>query len=276
MEIKKIKELLALGPSDDQLKLLHSDKRTTVHKLLLAYEKRKKLMQEEHNRFKSLLNYEAEYYKKGVKAIAGVDEVGRGPLAGPLVIAAVILPEDVFIEGLNDSKKLLPSKRKKIFVEIVSKAIDIAVNIVSVSNIDKLNIYKATQEGMVQVLNALKIRPEIALVDAMPLNLETIKTHAIIHGDALSASIAAASVVAKVMRDEMMERLGSIFYNYDFAGNKGYGSKEHMRAIEEFGATEWHRRSFAPVRHKNLEPVKSFKNMIYYPLCDTYEFVSED
>ncbi len=213
-----------------------------------------------------MLNYEKEYMAlPGIRYIAGVDEAGRGPLAGPLVIAGVILPEDVFIAGLNDSKKLSEAKREALYPEILKKAVAVLVNVVSISNIDTENIYHATQEGMEQILRQIRVRPQVALVDAMHPLVEGIETVPIIHGDALSASIAAASVVAKVTRDRLMKQLDKVYPQYGLAQNKGYGSQLHMYAIRQFGATKIHRRSYEPIRSMNLPPVEVRDNYLFEP-----------
>ncbi len=219
-----------------------------------------------------MMAYENKYYADGAKCIAGVDEAGRGPLAGPLVIAAVVLPKDVFISGLIDSKQLSAAKRDKLYDEVLAKAISASVNIVSISNIDELNIYRATQQGMGQVLEHLDVKPDVALIDAMPVEAEVIKTVSLIHGVALSASIAAASVIAKVTRDRIMERLAELYPQYGFAGNKGYGSKEHMQAIKEIGATKWHRRTYEPVKSMQLPVVQKQDNILYSPIKDAYQY----
>lgn len=196
----------------------------------------------------SLLNYEKELWSKGHKYIAGVDEAGRGPLAGPLFVAAVILPQDSYIMGLDDSKKLTARKRDIIYQEICEKALAINVVNISVTTIDTVNIYQATKSGMIQALETLTIRPSVALIDAMPLDNLPFETISLIHGDALSASIAAASVVAKVTRDKFMIALDEIYPEYRWIKNKGYGTKEHMVAIENHGITPHHRTSFEPVK----------------------------
>ena len=214
----------------------------------------------------NMLRYEKEYMAlPGIQYIVGVDEAGRGPLAGPLVIAGVILPEDVFIAGLNDSKKLSEAKREALYPEILEKAVAVLVNVVSISNIDKENIYHATQEGMEQILRQIRVRPQVALVDAMHPHVEGIETVPIIHGDALSASIAAASVVAKVTRDRLMQELALVYPQYGLAQNKGYGSQLHMDAIRQFGATKIHRRSYEPIRSMNLTPVEDRDNYLFEP-----------
>lgn len=276
MKISEVKELLLGNPSSEQIKMLQADERGGVQKLLVAYYKRLEKEAQEKERFTKMLAYESEYYAQGVQYVAGVDEAGRGPLAGPLVIAAVILPRNAFIAGLNDSKQLSAAKRDKLYDEIIAKAVAIEVNIVSVSNIDKYNIYAATQRGMAQVLEHLPVQPQVALIDAMPVTAKNIECVPIVHGDALSASIAAASIIAKVTRDRIMERLDTLFPDYGFAHNKGYGSGAHMQAIAEFGATKWHRRSYEPVKSMQLEPVAAADNELYSPQLDCHYVFSID
>ena len=276
MNITEIKELLAGAPTAEQLATLAADERKGVQKLLAAYNKRLEKAAAEKERFTAMLKLERELYDEGCELIAGVDEAGRGPLAGPLVIAAVILPKDVFISGLNDSKQLSAAKRDMLYNEIMAKALDIEVNIVSVSNIDELNIYSATQQGMAQVLENLHCRPQAALIDAMPVKVPGMKIESVVHGDALSASIAAASIIAKVTRDRIMERLDLVYPAYGFANNKGYGSGAHMQAVGELGATRWHRRSFEPVKSMQLPPVVAEENILYAPQTDNYEYPVEE
>ena len=229
MKLAEIKNLLAGDPTEEQLQVIRQDERAGVQKLLAAYNKKLEKEKAERERFANMLQYEKEYLDlPGITHIVGVDEAGRGPLAGPLVIAGVILPEDVFIAGLNDSKKLSEAKREALYPEILEKAVAVLVNVVSISNIDKENIYRATQEGMEQILRQIRVRPQVALVDAMHPQVEGIETVPIIHGDALSASIAAASIVAKVTRDRLMLQLDKVYPQYGLAKNKGYGSQLHM------------------------------------------------
>ncbi len=268
MKISEVKELLAGVPTPAQLEKLRTDERSGVQKLLAAYDKRLAKEAAEKERFYQMLAYERRFYDQGAQYIAGVDEAGRGPLAGPLVIAAVILPQEVFISGLNDSKQLTAAKREKLYDEVLAKAVAVEVNIVSVSNIDTYNIYSATQRGMAEVLEHLSSKPNVALIDAMPVRVKDVETISIIHGDALSASIAAASIIAKVTRDRIMERLDVVYPGYGFASNKGYGSGAHMQAIAELGATRWHRRSYEPVKSMQLEPVAAAANELYSPKID--------
>ena len=272
MTISEIREILLESPSEEFLVELELDQRVAVKKLLQAYHKRIEKAALERERFHKILSYERQYYDEGAKLIAGVDEAGRGPLAGPLVIAAVVMPQEFFISGLNDSKQISASKRDKLYDEILQKALSVSVNIVSISNIDELNIYRATQQGMAEVLLHLDKQPDVALIDAMPVEAGDIKTVSLVHGDALSASIAAASIVAKVTRDRIMEKLAVLYPAYGFAGNKGYGSKEHMQAIKNEGATSWHRRSYEPVKSMNLEAVEKQENILYSPIKDGYEY----
>ena len=267
MKLQEIKAILAGDPTEEQLQVIRQDERTGVQKLLAAYDKKREKEKQERERFANMLQYEKEYLSlPGITHIIGVDEAGRGPLAGPLVIAGVILPEEVFIAGLNDSKKLSEAKREALYPEILDKAVAVLVNVVSISNIDKENIYRATQEGMEQILRQIRVRPQVALVDAMHPHVEGIETVPIIHGDALSASIAAASVVAKVTRDRLMLKLAQAYPQYGLAQNKGYGSQLHMDAIRQFGATKIHRRSYEPIRSMNLAPVEERENYLFEPV----------
>ena len=276
MKIAEVKELLAGEPTEQQLAELVQDERSGVQKLVASYYKRQEKLKAAKQKFYEMQAFERECYAAGQQLVAGVDEAGRGPLAGPLVIAAVILPQDVFISGLNDSKQLSAAKRDLLYEEIMAKALDIEVNIVSVSNIDELNIYAATQQGMAQVIENLHCKPQTALIDAMPLRLPDIKVKSIIHGDALSVSIAAASIIAKVTRDRIMERLDEVYPAYGFAHNKGYGSAAHMQALAEQGATRWHRRSYEPVKSMQLAPVAAEENILFAPQLDNYEYPVED
>ena len=190
-----------------------------------------------------LLSYENNLYKSGINYIAGVDEVGRGPLVGPVVAAAVILPKGYKLEGLTDSKQLSEKKRNTFYDIIMKDAIAIGVGIKSNKIIDEVNIYEATKLAMKDAINNLSVKPEHVLIDAMPLELD-IPTTSIIKGDALSESIAAASVIAKVTRDRMMYELDKEYPEYGFEKNKGYGSKDHIEAIKKVGPCKIHRRSF--------------------------------
>ena len=204
----------------------------------------------EMKRVQDLYQFEDELRQEGFNLIAGVDEAGRGSLAGPMLVAAVILPpNDIFIDHLNDSKKLTHNMREKVYAEIVEKAICYSYVAVSIEQIDKDNIYQATLKGMYEAVKQLKIQPEYVLTDAMKVNFdEPIKTKSIIRGDSLSASIAAASIIAKVTRDRMTDEWDKIYPQYGFSHNRGYGTKIHIEAIKNFGFCPLHRHSFEPVK----------------------------
>ena len=190
--------------------------------------------------------YERELREKGVTLIAGVDEVGRGPLVGPVVAACCILPEKFNLDGLTDSKKLSEKKRDFFFEEIKRQAISYGIGVVSAKKIDEVNIYEATKIAMKEAINNMPIKPEHILIDAMPLELD-IPTTSIIKGDLKSITISSASVLAKVTRDRMLYELDKEYPMYDFKNNKGYGTKKHLEAIESFGVIDEHRRSYSPV-----------------------------
>ena len=204
-----------------------------------------------------LLKYEKELYKKNISLIAGVDEVGRGPLVGPVVAAAVILPKNYELLGLTDSKKLSEKKRDAFYEILQTDAIAIGVGVISAKIIDEVNIYEASKLAMKEALSNLKIKPEYVLIDAMPLDLDVDST-SIIHGDALSLSIAAASVIAKVTRDKMMYDLDKKYPEYGFAKHKGYPTKQHLQAIKKYGVLDNYRFSYKPV--KNVVEEKSLVN----------------
>lgn len=194
-----------------------------------------------------LYQYESELINKGIKLIAGVDEVGRGPLVGPVVTAAVILPINYKLDGLTDSKKLTEKKRDKFYDIIMNDAISIGIGIINNEIIDKVNIYEATKLAMIEAINNLNIKPEHILIDAMPLDIDISHT-SIIKGDAKSLSIAAASVIAKVTRDRMMYELDKKYPMYNYKKNKGYPTKEHIEAINKYGINNLYRKTYGPVK----------------------------
>ena len=196
-----------------------------------------------------LYKYEKELYKENYKLRGGVDEVGRGPLVGPVVAACCVLPSDFYLEGLTDSKKLSEKKRDIFFEYIKEHAISYGVGVVSPERIDEINIYEASREAMIIAIKEVQkqIPLEVVLVDAMPLNID-IKSISIIHGDALSISIAAASVIAKVTRDKMMYELDKKYPEYGFASHKGYPTKKHIEAINKYGLIEGYRKTYGPVK----------------------------
>ena len=195
----------------------------------------------------NLYEFEEKLYDEGFHLICGVDEAGRGPLAGPLVVAACILPPFLSIAGINDSKQLSAKKRKELYKVIVKNALAYKIVFVTEEDVDSLNIYQATKKGMLMAIAGLKNKPDYALIDAMPLGELEIPHNSIIHGDARCASVAAASILAKVTRDEYMEKMDIKYPNYGFKKHKGYGTKAHMQALEKYGPCKIHRKSFAPV-----------------------------
>ena len=247
--IKEIKERLAMIDELDHplFEELILDGRAGVK---AAISKRKRELQkqvDEDLRLEKMLAYEKELYTQGIQLIAGVDEVGRGPLAGPVVAAAVILPENCKIPGLNDSKKIPKSKHKEIYEAVLQNAIAIGIGVKDNQVIDQVNIYEATKLAMMEAIGQLDPQPQHLLIDAMKLDLPISQT-SIIKGDANSLSIAAASIVAKVTRDQMMEEFDREYPGYDFAQNAGYGTAKHLAGLEQLGVTPIHRRSFEPVK----------------------------
>ena len=199
-------------------------------------------LEEERAREYALLRYEREYEAEGL--IAGVDEAGRGPLAGPVVAAAVILHPGAEILGINDSKKLSEAKREALYPEILEKCMAVGVGIVSAARIDEINILQATYEAMRKAVSGLCFAPDVLLVDAVTIPGVELRQVPIIKGDAKSLSIGAASIVAKVTRDRMMRELDAVYPEYGFAGHKGYGTAAHIEALKTFGPCPIHRRSF--------------------------------
>lgn len=190
--------------------------------------------------------FETELYNNGINFIAGIDEVGRGPLVGPVVTAAVILPKDFYDERINDSKKLTEKKRELLYDVIMENALSVGIGMSSPEVIDEINILNATKKAMIEAINNLSVKPEHLLIDAVKLDIDIPQT-SIIKGDAKSESIAAASIIAKVTRDRMMVELDKKYPMYDFKHNKGYGTKKHTEALYQYGPIEEHRKSFAPV-----------------------------
>lgn len=194
-----------------------------------------------------MLEFEKKIRAQGKTKVAGIDEVGRGPLCGPVVASSVILPENIDIPGLTDSKKLSPKKRIRLYDEIVEKAVSIGVGIINEDRIDEINILNATIEAMILSIEDLNIKPDFLLVDGNMKNITSIPQESIIKGDSKSLSISAASVIAKVTRDRLMKDYDMIFPNYGFSRNMGYGTKEHIQALEKSFSTPIHRKTFKPV-----------------------------
>lgn len=201
--------------------------------------------------------YENELLKKNIVNVAGIDEAGRGPLAGPVVAGCVILPQNYFLPGLDDSKKLTEKKREHYYQEIINHAVSYGIGIVDVCDIDKYNILECTKIAMLKAVTNLKVKPEHLLVDALKLDIDIPQT-SIVKGDTKSVSIAAASILAKVTRDKYMIEMAKIYPEYHFEKNKGYGTKEHIEALAKYGVTPIHRRSFEPVKYLTQKTVTLF------------------
>ncbi|WP_147532105.1 ribonuclease HII [Bacillus marasmi] len=232
---------------NDFIKILKEDDRKGVQQLLARWQKQQDHAKMLQQKFQEMSQYEQKLRKQGFQNIAGIDEVGRGPLAGPVVAAAVILPENIYLPGLDDSKKLSEQKREELYEQIITGAVAYQVGIISAEEIDQINIYEATKKAMLTSIAGLSTKPDYLLIDAMKLTTPY-PYEAIIKGDAKSISIAAASIVAKVTRDRMMKELHEQYPDYGFASNMGYGTKEHMDALQVVGITPYHRKSFAPIK----------------------------
>jgi ribonuclease HII len=203
------------------------------------------MKEKEEARLIELKKEEKEFFDKGVKYIAGIDEAGRGPLAGPVVVASVILPENSMIEGVNDSKKVSENKREKLYDIILEEAISYGIGIIYQDEIDDINILQATKKGLTTAIRQMEIKPNIIMVDALTgIDTLGIPYKSIIKGDAKCYSIAAASIIAKVTRDRIMREWDKIYPEYGFSSHKGYGTAKHISAIKEYGPCPIHRRTF--------------------------------
>ena len=245
MKIGEIRDLLQAAENQmlpDFIARFESDERSGVRQLVQRAQKRLDALEKERERLMAMHQYEEQY--KDCQAICGIDEAGRGPLAGPVVAAAVILPKDCEILYLNDSKQLSAKKRELLYDEIMEKAVSIGVGYATPQRIDEINILQATYEAMREAIAGLKIRPQVLLNDAVKIPQVEISQVPIIKGDAKSLSIAAASVIAKVTRDRLMKDYDKLMPEYGFAKHKGYGSAAHMEAIRKFGSSPIHRQSF--------------------------------
>ncbi|HAG04888.1 MAG TPA: ribonuclease HII [Lachnospiraceae bacterium] len=238
LKATKIEELLSF------VEKYSADERSGVTKLVETANKKhvKYLMEKE--RMNRISSYERKYISMGYKNIGGIDEVGRGPLAGPVVTACVILPNGCIIEGVDDSKRLSAEKREELCEVIKREAVDIGVGVADNEEIDKINILRATKLAMKRAIEAMKTKPDMLLIDALTLDEVDIPQEAIIKGDSKSISIAAASIVAKVTRDKMMKELAEKYSVYGFETNVGYGTAEHIEAIKKHGPCDIHRRTF--------------------------------
>ena len=253
MKISEIRDILKQDEVPEEvLQQILSDERKGVQNLVVSYMKRLEKESEERLRVESMYEVESEFYKKGLTHIVGIDEVGRGPLAGPVTVAAVILKPHWFAYGLNDSKKVTIKHRETIAEKIQKEAVDVSIVSLPPEEIDALNIYEATMMAMYQAVKNLKVKPDAVIVDAMPLHFNC-PTVSLIHGDAKSASVAAASIAAKVYRDKIMDEYDTIYPGYGFAKNKGYGTAVHIQALHTLGITPIHRKSFEPVKSMVLK-----------------------
>ena len=241
-EIKAIYQAASEEMLPDFISRFIADERKSVQALVEKADKRLLALEKEKERIYQMSSYEREY--ADCEYICGIDEAGRGPLAGPVVAAAVILPKDCDILYLNDSKKLTAKKRDELFDIIKEKAVAYGVGFATPERIDEINILQATYEAMREAVNKLEIVPDILLNDAVTIPGLSMRQVPIIKGDAKSVSIAAASILAKVTRDRLMMEYDSLMPQYGFASNKGYGSAMHIQALEEYGATPIHRKSF--------------------------------
>lgn len=249
LTIKEIKQVLAEieDLTDPQLAELKSDPRKGVQTATRATIKRLQKKAEALAEFEHRFRYERSFWHHGLQYVAGVDEVGRGPLAGPVVSAAVILPHDFDLIAVNDSKQLTPSIRAELAPKIRAEALSIGIGMVDNHGIDELNIYQATRVAMKQAVEALDPRPEEIIVDAMQIPVPIRQTR-LIKGDAKSISVSAASIVAKVYRDHLMDEYAKRYPEYDFPHNAGYGTAKHLAALKAYGPTPIHRMTFAPVK----------------------------
>ncbi|KGX93184.1 ribonuclease HII [Pontibacillus halophilus JSM 076056 = DSM 19796] len=247
--IQQIKERLnGEDLTTEEVELYRQDTRKGVQKAVVQYEKRVQEFVRLEEQFYEMKQFERKHQQSGYTYIAGIDEAGRGPLAGPVVAGAVILPDDFYLPGLNDSKQLSEAKREYYFDYINEHACATGVGVVSSKEIDEWNIYEATKVAMMRAIGELEVAPDMLLIDAMKLPEANLPYEAITKGDARSVSIAAASVIAKVTRDRYMKKLGEQYPDYQFEKNMGYGTKAHLEAIERVGTLQEHRHTFAPIK----------------------------
>lgn len=250
MTVAAIKDLLQQETENtaDLLRAMQDDRRASVRKLADTFLKRKLREEQERERVLHMYARETAYYNEGMYHVAGIDEAGRGPVAGPVMIAAVILPPYWECAGLNDSKKVPPARRDALYDRIMAEAVAVSCIAKSEQDIDELDIYHATMKGMYEAVQGLSVPAEAVLVDAMPLHDLTVPHESIVHGDSVSASIAAASIIAKVTRDRLMMKYDALYPQYGFAVHKGYLTQRHIDAIHAYGPCPIHRRSFEPIK----------------------------
>lgn len=249
IDIKKIFQAADIEKLPELIETYSADERKAVQVILLSAKKKLEALHKERERMEQMFQYERQYCDFAY--ICGIDEVGRGPLAGPVVAGAVILPKDCDILYLNDSKQLSEKKREELYDVIMKEAVATGLGYVAPERIDEINILQATYEAMRQAIDNLSVKPDLLLNDAVTIPIVDTRQIPIIKGDAKSASIAAASIIAKVTRDRLMVQYDSIFPEYGFASNKGYGAQIHVEALKKYGPCPIHRRSFI----KNIIPV---------------------
>lgn len=249
LSIAQIAERLTtiVDESDPFFREINQDERKGVIQTIAKWRKQQEQQRLLRKKFGEMTTFEKKYRAQGYQYIVGIDEVGRGPLAGPVVAAAVILPEDFFLAGIDDSKKLTENKREEYAEFIKREALAYSISMIDANEIDEMNIYQATKKAMLTAIASLHIKPDFLLIDAMKLDTPY-SSESIIKGDAKSVSIAAASIVAKVARDQLMKDISLSYPVYGFQQNMGYGTKEHIEAIQKYGITPYHRKSFAPVK----------------------------
>lgn len=250
LSVKEMKEKIQqmTSQADSFYQIALQDERKGVQAALKSWEKQQEKRRALEKHFEEMQTFERKAKAAGYQWIAGIDEVGRGPLAGPVVAAAVILPEDFRLFEVNDSKQLSAQKREELYAAIQEQAVAIGIGVISEKIIDEVNIYEATKLAMLEAIKQLKIAPDYLLIDAMKLAID-IPQESLIKGDARSVSIACASIIAKVTRDNMMAEYHEQYPDYDFIHNAGYGTKKHLAGLKEKGVCPIHRKTFAPIKN---------------------------
>ncbi|MFC0524121.1 ribonuclease HII [Pontibacillus salicampi] len=246
--IAQIKQHIEAGLTTEEELAFRRDARKGVQQLMRKYDRERAKQEELRQQFNDMSKWERECRARGKRYIAGIDEAGRGPLAGPVVAAAVMLPEDFYLPGLTDSKQLTLAEREHFFTYIQEHAVSYGIAMVDSKTIDEINILQATKQAMLQAIQQLNPTPDQLLIDAVPLPEASLTYQSMPKGDQRSISIAAASVLAKVSRDRYMSQLGQQYPGYHLEKNMGYGTKAHLDALRNQGVTPYHRLSFAPVK----------------------------
>lgn len=261
--IAELKQLFKAGTVNEALVAnLRMDERKGVQQLVERYDREKQKQRELERKFQEMCWFEQQGYGKGHRFIAGMDEAGRGPLAGPVVAATVILPRDIMLPGLDDSKQLNETTRLSLFDRIKEQAVSYGISIVSNQLIDKLNIFAATKRAMYEAIHQLDPVPDHILIDAVTLDKLPCSSESIVKGDQKSVSIAAASILAKVTRDHIMKKIDTEFPHYGFASNMGYGTKHHISMLGQHGISPYHRKSYAPVRNAQTSLRQAYEGIV--------------